>query len=286
MVTTIIVVTATPAATSPPTATPSIHPSISLTPTPGNTVVPTAGPPTYTPPSTPTLKAGTPTQNPSQDPSNTPTGSPIRTPSRTPVTTPSATPLSGPIITAFEVADAGGQFNNSLESDAVGRPVYTRSAPSGFILFVEGRPGNSQLPVSTVLFNPKRGDPEAVPDLEIEANRALGNGSLAVCDNSLPALGGIPATLPNDFNRQQSITDALNDFACRFRTYSETDFACTQDSGSNFVFRNPSSTVQFCTLISDALTFPPGDTILTVRLRDIGGNSGPSKQIVVRVPGE
>lgn len=192
--------------------------------------------------------------------------------------------MIGPIVTAFGVADVGGQVNEPIGSDDSGRPIFSRTQEAGFILYVEGRPGRSQLPVATVVFNPKRGDPTAQPDLQIQVNRALGDGSEAVCDATYPRVGGVPGTLLGVFDTVASVTDALNDFGCRFRVFSEPDFACTQDGAANLVYRNPSSTIQFCTLINDALTFPPGDTIVTVRLRDIGGNVGEAAQVVVRVP--
>lgn len=283
--TVVIVVTATPlntatpsprSATLTPTHTVLPEPSASPTPSPlSPTISPTIGTATRTPTEgmvCPTFEIPTP------EPTATWTQTPLSTP------TPTVTPLIGPVVTAIEIADAGGQFNLSVGSDARGRPVYSRSAGAGFILFVEGRPGFSQLPVSPVTFNPKRNDPGAPPDLQVQVDRALGDGSSQVCDNSSPVLGGVPSTAEGDFSPELAITDALNDFGCRFRVYTETDFACTQDSGNNFVFRSPSSTIQFCTLISDALTFPPGDTIVSARLRDIAGNAGPPAQIVVRVP--
>jgi hypothetical protein len=184
----------------------------------------------------------------------------------------------------LELADSSGQFNISNQTDAEGRRIFVRSAESGFIIFVEGRPGPSLLPVGTVTFSPKTADPTAQPDLQVLTGHPLGDGSPAVCDNSFPTLGGVPASTPGDYSPLQSITDALNDLGCRFRVFAETDFACTQDSSGNFVFRSPSSAVQFCTLVNDALTFPGGDTILSARLRDTAGNAGPSVQIVVRIP--
>jgi hypothetical protein len=202
------------------------------------------------------------------------------------VPSPSPTPtvLVGPIVTALGVADLGGQFNQPVGTDPSGRPIFARTEEAGFIVFVEGRPGASQLPVSTVVFNPKRGDPAAQPDLQVQVSRALGDGSEAVCDATYPNVGGVPGTLVGVFDPVPQVTDALNDLGCRFRAFTEPDFACTQDSGANLSYRNPSSTVQFCALIHDALTFPPGDTIVTVRLRDIGGNAGAPAQMVVRVP--
>ncbi|HVM97906.1 MAG TPA: hypothetical protein VMT89_16040 [Candidatus Acidoferrales bacterium] len=268
------------------TATPG--PTLSPTPTVPITLTATALPPSPTPTATEAPASATPTLSPSPLPSSTPipplTATPTATLEPSATLSPTATPLTGAIVTAFEVADASGQFNNPIGTDAFGRKIFSRTAGNGFILFVEGRPGPSLLPVGTEVFSPKADDPTAQPDLQLLTARPLGDGSLAVCDNSFPVLGGIPGSTPSDYTPVQPITDALNDFGCRFTVYSETDFACTQDSTGNFVFRSPSSTVQFCTLLTDALTFPGGDTILSARLRDTAGNAGPSVEIVVRVP--
>jgi hypothetical protein len=188
------------------------------------------------------------------------------------------------VVTALGVADLGGQPNVPIGTDPAGRPIYSRTSEAGFLLFVEGRPGLSQLPVGTVFFNPKRNDPQALPDLIVQVSRALGDGSEAVCDVTPPRIGGVPGTLFDFPIVDLTTTDAVNDFACRFRVYTEPDFACTLDTGANLRFQNSSSTVQYCVLINDALTFPPGDTIVRVRLRDIGGNTGEAAEMVVRVP--
>jgi hypothetical protein len=188
------------------------------------------------------------------------------------------------VVTAFELADSSGTFNLAVGTDESGRLIFQRQAAAGFIVFVEGRPGATRLPVGSVTYTAKPNDPRAQPDLQLVSSHPLGDGSTAVCDNSLPGLGGIPATEPADFSPQQATTDALNDFGCRFRVFDEADLACTQDSGGNFLFRSSSSTIQFCTLVSNALTFPPGDTVLTARLRDTSGNAGPTFQMVVRIP--
>jgi len=54
------------------------------------------------------------------------------------------------------------------------------------------------------------------------------------------------------------------------------------DSGV-FAFVRAATRVQYCALVDIALRFPAGDTLLTVRLRDVGGNVGPQKQILVRI---
>ena len=256
-----------------------------LTPSSTATVPPTAtatAVPTLTPTSPPTatfILTPVPTAVFTAAATSTPT--PIS--SATPRSTPTPTPLTGPVVSAFGVADGSGTFNAAVDTDAQGRPVFVRQEASGFVIYVEGRPGPSHLPVGTERLVTRPGDPTRQPDLQIESSNNLGDGSVAVCDNSFPNVGGVPGVGPADFTPVQSVSDALNDFSCRFKVYSETDFACTQDSSGNFLFGNTSSTVQFCTLVSDTLTFPLGDTVLTARLLDTAGNAGQSVQIVVRI---
>ena len=266
---------ATQTATAVPTVTPASSPSASPSPSPLFTASPT-------PPASPSFSP-TPTWTASPLPSASST--PTNTATPVPSVTPTATPLTGPIVSAFGIADASGTFNAPIDTDAMGRAVFVRNASAGFIIFVEGRPGPSQLPVGTDRFSSKSDDPTRQPDLQIESANNLGDGSPAVCDNSFPNLGGVPGVNPADFSPVQSISDALNDLGCRFRVYAETDFACTQDSSGNFLFGSAGSTVQFCTLVDDTLTFPTGDTVLTARLRDTAGNAGMASQIVVRIVG-
>ena len=155
----------------------------------------------------------------------------------------------------------------------------------GFIIYIEGRPGPSRLPIGTTRFNYKAQDPTKQPDLQVESSNGLGRVTNTVCDGAFPVAGGIPAVEPPDFSMVQQTSDALNDLGCRFKTFAETDFACTQNAQGNYVFANASSTTQFCTLVDEALIFPVGETVLTARLRDIAGNAGPPVQVVVRITG-
>jgi hypothetical protein len=88
------------------------------------------------------------------------------------------------------------------------------------------------------------------------------------------------------------ITDALNDFACRFGVFNVgagtnatgpcTKVDATQDP--QLVTRGaPPGTVQFCDQVASVAAFPPGESVVTVTVRDESGNLGPSKQIVIRV---
>jgi hypothetical protein len=208
------------------------------------------------------------------------TATPIAT--ATPASTATNTPLIGPEVTVLGIADATG-----LALTPIGRQdgldVFRLPFASGFIVFVEGRPGVTGLDVGALTTNRSPFDPSVRPDLQIQVNRALGNGSPASCDNSAPNLGGVPAIDPPDFAVTAPISEALNDFSCRFSTFDESQFPCTLDGSGNFAFIGPNSTRQFCVLTSSALAFAPGDTMVTARLRDSGGNAGESRSMIVRV---
>jgi hypothetical protein len=167
--------------------------------------------------------------------------------------------------------------------DDHGRAVFLAQGGGRGLLVVEGRPGASSLPVASELM------PESVearPDLQLLASRPLGNGSDVVCDRGpAPPIGmggGIPAVEPPDFGETQAVTDAINDFACRFAVQPSREDACTLDNLGNFDFVSPATTLQFCSQVASVAAFPPGDTLLTARLRDVGGNLGPPSQVVIR----
>jgi hypothetical protein len=54
-------------------------------------------------------------------------------------------------------------------------------------------------------------------------------------------------------------------------------------SGDSGFVNSDATTIQFCGFIARVLEFPQGDTLVTVRLRDVGGNPGPVAQLVVHV---
>ncbi len=255
-----------------PTATPTTVVAPPATATPTTAVVP----PTFTP--TPVVVPPTSTPVP-------PTVSPTWTSAPTAMPTPTPTPFTGPIVSGFGLADSAGTFDEPVGTDAAGRRIFGRQQGAGFILFVEGRPGTSALPVATNTLSTVLDAPVGRPDLQILVDRPLGDGSAAVCDKSIPKAGGVPGIETPGFPLEQPVSDAMNDLACRFRVFSEPDFACTQDRNGNFQYSSVASTVQFCTLVNDAIPFPPGDTIVTVRLRDTAGFVGPAAQIVVRIRG-
>jgi hypothetical protein len=147
-------------------------------------------------------------------------------------------------------------------------------------------PGRSLTPVP----------PSNRSDLQVESTTDLGaNPTTKVCDTG-PASqggGGIPGINPPSFaDGDQMITDALNDFACRFGVFnvgagSTATGPCTKVDATQdpqLVTRSaPPGTVQFCDQVATVAAFPPGDSIVTVKVRDVNGNLGASKQIVIRV---
>ena len=128
-------------------------------------------------------------------------------------------------------------------------------------------------------------DPAARPDLQIEATQPLGNGDPIVdCRTALPPLqwGGVAPVVPPDFGPSQSITDALQDFACRFTAFTSST-PCTLDRNGNSSVVSQGATVQFCDQIATNAQLPLGETVLTAQVADVSRNIGPTAQVVIRV---
>lgn len=276
--------TATRTLTKSPTATSTrtLTPTLTFTKTRVSTWTPS---PTSTPTQTRTRTfTRTPTTTPTK--TGTPTITPTRTVTRTPTVTPSL-PM-GPVVTYFGLTTADNHVVPPTDTTVDGVPIFDRPNAFGFIVVVEGRPGASKKSVGTfgTMESPSSGTSR--PDIQIEAGRSLGNGSAAVCDTGpLPApLGGVPGTNPFDFSGAQSVTDALNDLACRFDSHLTSLTACTLDALDNYSFVVKNTTVQFCSVpsIGAEVRFPSGETELRVQLRDVGGNIGNQASIIVRVP--
>jgi hypothetical protein len=189
----------------------------------------------------------------------------------------------GPIVTFAGIARADGFKVNPTGKNAQGYPIYHNSVGSGFLIVVEGKPGISNLEVGKSIFRHEPGDPTARPDLEIEVNRALGNGSPAVCDSRKPTIGGIPAVNPPSFAETAEISAALNDLSCRFESFIESNASCTVDASGDFSFLNEKeSKTQFCMVVARSWNFQDGDTLVSVRLRDVEGNPGPTAHFVLQ----
>jgi hypothetical protein len=194
----------------------------------------------------------------------------------------------GPTITFFGVATAFNTVLTPTDSDAFGNPVYIRNSGAGFFFVVEARPGNSisSRPPGAVT---SYGDDTTPPDLQIEATHDLGNGSTLICDvGPVPdqPLGGVPGIDPPSFDFSSTkVVGALNDFGCRFDTHTD-QFPCTNNDKGNPSFVKPGTTLQYCTMsvLGNELHFPPGDTLVTVQVRDTAGHIGFPQRLVIRVP--
>jgi len=188
----------------------------------------------------------------------------------------------GPIVTFAGLARADGKLTEPVGKNAEGIPIYRHPVGSGFMIVVEGKPGISNVEVGRSIFKYDPKDPSQRPDLEIEVNHPLGNGDPTVCDARPPHIGGIPAVNPPSFAEKPEITAALNDFSCRFETFIESNASCTVEKTGDFSFVNPKeSKVQFCMVVARAWNFPEGETLVTIRLRDVDGNPGPLAHFIL-----
>ena len=271
--------TRTATATATRTITPGPSPTASRTATGTATATPT---PMLTP-----TRTRTPTRTATRTATPLPTATRTRTQPPTPTFTATPAQALGPRIVFFGLARADDVLIASSGKTQQGVDIYEPLFGSGFSLVVEATRGISNRNVGTQTYNEF-----ARPDLQIEVNRPIGDGSPTVCDDMLPNIGGVPATNPPSFADDPAITDHLNDLGCRFvdgtgqrlgRVCTETA-ACVRGSDGQFGCVSPQTTVQFCGLIPKPVEFPVGDTVVTARVRDALGNTGPPAQIVVRIP--
>ena len=191
------------------------------------------------------------------------------------------------MVTFFGLTRSDDTLIASIGSTPAGVPIYPRSVGVAFSLVVEAMPGTSGFAVGASAYVPGSG---SFPDLQIEVSRQLGNGSAAVCDSTGATAGGVPAIDPPNFTAAQSTINAVNDLACRFVDGSgkpgprrNPDDSCVMFISGESGWVNQNTTTQFCGFVTGVMEFPPGDTLVTVRLRDEGGNPGPIAQLVVRV---
>jgi hypothetical protein len=198
-----------------------------------------------------------------------------------------------PVITYFGLVRADDTLVKTIDMTPEGLPIFARSFGSNFSIVIEARPGGTNAAIDSNTLNTNPVDPRVLPGLQIEVSRSLGDGSSAVCDDEAPTIGGVPAIEPSDFSLIQKVADAINDLACRFKDGSGFHSgrngpadACTTfpDGGFRFITGNQGTTTQFCAMINEPLSFPPGDTLVTARVRDIAGNISAVAQIVVRIP--
>jgi hypothetical protein len=189
----------------------------------------------------------------------------------------------GPVVTYAGAARADGNIMQPVGKNSKGYPIYNNFVGSGFMIVVEGKPGTGNIEVGRSIFRHDPNDPTQRPDLEIQANRPLGDGNPEVCDARRPKIGGIPAIDPPSFAETKEISSTLNDFSCRFETFIESNASCTLEQNGDFSFINhKESKVQFCMVVARSWSFPEGETLVSVRLRDIEGNPGPVSHFIVQ----
>lgn len=260
-------------------------------PTSTATAITTAtAPPVFTAtqaPTSPVPSSPTPVRTATGIPTGTVTATVTATPIMQTPTTPTPDPL-GPEVTFFGVARADDVVQETNRFDELGRPIYERLLGQGFSLIIEGGRGMGSREPGIEAFE----EDGTAPDLQLLVSQPLGNGSPEVCDYDIfdPSVtGGIPATTPLAFSDDPSVVGAMNDLGCRVndgtgipRARVTGDNACTQMNGE-FDFVNSISRVQFCLPVAKAWAFPPGDTVVAVRVRNQVGIVSASKEIVIRV---
>jgi hypothetical protein len=188
----------------------------------------------------------------------------------------------GPVITFAGIARADGARVEPAGKTAQGVTIYHHPVGSGFMVVIEGKPGISNVENGRSIYRYSADDPTQRPDLEIEVDRPLGDGSPAVCDARRPKIGGVPAIDPPSFAETETISATLNDLSCRFETFIESNASCTVNQYGDFEFLGKESKVQFCLVIARSWAFQSGDTLVSVRLRDTDGNPGPVSRFVLR----
>ena len=211
-----------------------------------------------------------------------------RTATRTRTITPTPSPTveaTGPEITFLGLTRADDALLSP--SGLSGQiPIFQPTFGFGFSIIVEAKPGASHARVGNSTY-----DPFGTPDLQVQVTRPLGDGSSSVCDDMPPLLGGVPAINPPNFGSDPTIAERLNDLSCRFidgsgrkigRQCGETS-SCVLGMDGQFICVSGDTTIQFCGFMGTNLGFLSGDTLVTVRVRDVQGNLGPAKQLIIRV---
>ena len=200
-------------------------------------------------------------------------------------------PTVGPEITFFGVTRADDTLLDESGMTGDGTPIYTRPSggmgiASGFVLVIEGKPGDNGVAVGTSSYDMTL---TSFADLIVQASHDLGDGSTAVCDDPITMPGGVPGMSRSDLETTPENIARINDFSCRFVDGAGQPIArqVTTDSCVNFNgdfrFVDPQSTTQFCGFINVPLGFPMGDTRVTANLVDVEGNIGDSASIIIRV---
>jgi len=227
----------------------------------------------------------------------TPTPPPPAT--RTPTPTPTASLTgNGPKVVFFGVIDNadGCVFccdqsctrtpTPTPQFDAQGRRIYDEKTGQFLIVVEAGSAASGATP--GIQLGPV--PPSNRPDLQIESTQSMGVDPINTQCASGPASsggGGIlginPPNFGPDMGSVPTLTNALNNFACRFQAFSPSQPCTFVDASGIGRTVNPSAVIQFCDAVTGTAAFQPGPSLVTVQLRDINGNIGPTAQIIVRV---
>jgi hypothetical protein len=160
---------------------------------------------------------------------------------------------------------------------------------TGSMLFViEARPGPSNSIPGTNCGGTCLPTGSERGDVRMVVSADLGDGSTQICDMGPDVFGGVPGFNPPLLSdSSQMVTEAIQDLACRIVPRDSAALACTRDSFGNFSYLSCEgacgSTRQYCFQVPFTAAFPFGDTVVAMQIRDIAGNLGPPKEIVVRV---
>lgn len=193
-----------------------------------------------------------------------------------------------PIITFIGLTRSDDSLISPSETLPDGTLVFDRDFGSGFSIVIEGRRGGTNAPLEERTFQWHPANPGLLPGVQLIVSQPLGDGSLDVCDDTGPSLGGVPATV-GLFDGSQGAADAINDFSCRFkngfgdRRGREPDSACTVSDDGFFRFVDAASQIQYCGLVNNAIAFPAGDTRVAVRIQDTQGNRSEVSEFILRV---
>lgn len=211
---------------------------------------------------------------------NTPIEQPTVTP--TPQVPPSGV---GAQITYLGIASPDDIPRQPIGDDDAGRPIYRWPVGQGLSLIIEARRGTSNRPVG---LSARAASETDLPDLQVIVSRPLGDGSGVVCDADFPDVGGVPATEPFDLDNAAA-APAINDLGCRAddgmgKPKGRAGQFCTRDAQTRSgVPASAITQAQFCIPIAKAWAFPAGDTIVAARVRDVGGETGSAREMVIRI---
>jgi hypothetical protein len=220
-----------------------------------------------------------------------------RTRTATRTVTPTVPRPFGPEITFFGIATADNHVKTPIGETPDGVPIFEFPNNFGFIIVAEARAGTSgRRPATCGNMLGEQGPTAQCFDgraaLGILSDRPLGNGSPAVCDNTFPVLGGVPAVMSLDF-MDPFATDAINDLACRFDLHPATTNACTLDELGNFRWvrdraNDPvKSVMQYCSarpVLGAELALQAGLTRMRLQIKDEMGNPGNTAEIAIQIP--